>query len=299
MKKSAAKKCFAVLSALVLLLSAACCAAAEDTPHYTLPVDFSPGMPVNQKYYLSDTVYEDPTIKVVITSDSYNGVLYWVADIEIADASQLRTAVPEELDSEASEFGPVLARRMNAVLAINGDYYWYGSGTAPVTIRQGDFYQEHWEKPRQDILVIDEDGDFHGISDPKTMQGLREIDGKKIINAFCFGPLLVKDGKISNKKPPAEVPPDQFSQRVAIAQIDHLKYRVIVSGPNKRGSKAFKFEAWRKFIASMEDIQIAYNLDGGDSSVLVFNGVKINDPGNENERQLGDIIYFASAWPGD
>ena len=49
----------------------------------------------------------------------------------------------------------------------------------------------------------------------------------------------------------------------------------------------------------MSDIQVAYNLDGGDSAVLVFNNQKINDPNNNNERQLADIIYFASAWPGE
>ena len=68
---------------------------------------------------------------------------------------------------------------------------------------------------------------------------------------------------------------------------------------HKRGSKAFRFDEWKKFVAGMDDIQNAYNLDGGDSAVLVFNNKKINDPENENERPLADIIYFASAWPGD
>ena len=92
--------------------------------------------------------------------------------------------------------------------------------------------------------------------------------------------------------------PEQLSQRVAIAQTGHLKYRVIVTGPNKRNSKAFQFDAWRDFVASMDDIQVAYNLDGGDSAFLYFNFQKINDPENKNERPLSDIIYFASAWPG-
>ena len=70
-----------------------------------------------------------------------------------------------------------------------------------------------------------------------------------------------------------------------------------MTGPNVRGSKAFRFEDWRKFVAGMSDIEVAYNLDGGDSAVLVFNGVKINDPENTNERPLADIIYFASAMP--
>ena len=91
--------------------------------------------------------------------------------------------------------------------------------------------------------------------------------------------------------------PDQYSQRVAIAQTGHLKYRIIVTGPNKRGSRALKFEQWREFVAKMTDLQVAYNLDGGDSAVLIFKNMKVNDPDNENERQLADIIYFASALP--
>ena len=37
----------------------------------------------------------------------------------------------------------------------------------------------------------------------------------------------------------------------------------------------------------------------GDAKLMVFNGEKINDPENDNERPLADIIYFASAYPGD
>jgi exopolysaccharide biosynthesis protein len=256
-------------------------------------------MPVNQKYYLSDTVSEDPTIRVDISTGVEEGVLYWIADIELQDASQLRTVAAEDFDSNGTEFGSVLARRMNAVLAVDGDYYCYVRSGTTVTIRQGIAYQDHWDRARQDVLVIDEDGDFHGITEPASLQGCTEINGKKIINAFCFGPLLVNNGKIGTRKAPYWVPDDQYSQRVAIAQTGHLKYRIIVTGPYRRGSRAFLFERWRRFVADMDDIQVAYNLDGGDSAVMVFNGEKINDPGNENERPLADIIYFASAWPGE
>ena len=70
-----------------------------------------------------------------------------------------------------------------------------------------------------------------------------------------------------------------------------------MTGPNERGSRALNFEEWRQFVASMPDIEVAYNLDGGDSAVLVFRNQKVNDPDNENERPLADIIYFASALP--
>ena len=288
------------LIVLFLLCSALfCMAAAEEDAHYTLPIDFSPGMPINQKYYISDTVYEDPTIKVTITTGDERGVLYWIADVEIQDASQLRTLAAEDFESNGTEFGSVLARRVNAVLAVDGDFYCYVRSGTTVTIRQGIAYQDHWDRAKQDVLAVDEDGDFHGIAEPQTMQGKTEINGKKIINAFCFGPLLVNNGTISTRPAPYWVPEDQYSQRVAIAQTGHLKYRVIVTGPSKRGSRAFTFEPWRRFVAGMDDILVAYNLDGGDSAVMVFNGEKINDPLNENERPLADMIYFASAWPGD
>ncbi len=289
-----------LLAALFFLFcfSFSAIAEATETPHYTLPIDFSPGLPVDQKFYLSDTVYEDPTLKVKITTGDTNGVLYWIADIEIQDVSQLRTAAAEGFDSKGSEYGSVLAKRMNAVLAVDGDYYCYSRGV-PLTIRQGIVYNNELRYMRgHDILLIDDNGDFHCLTNPTEKDINDLMKTHKILDAFYFGPTLVKDGTISTS-PPYPLKTNQFSQRAAIAQTGHLKYRIIVTGPNKRGSKAFKFEEWRSFVAGMDDIQCAYNLDGGDSAVLVFNNHKINDPENNNERQLADIIYFASAWPGE
>lgn len=294
------KRLFALLAVLLFVFPAVIHAGAEETeePHYSLPIDFSPGMPVDQKYYLSDSVYEDPTLKVVITTDNINGVLIWMADIEIQDPSQLRTASAEGFDSRGAEYGSVLAKRVNAVLAVDGDYYCYSRGV-PLIIRQGIIYENDLRlRSGHDVLLIDENGDFHGLMNPKADDLDKAIRSNRIIDGFYFGPLLVNDGVISDSTT-YSLNPSQFSQRVAIAQTGHLKYRIIVSGPSKRGSKAFKFEAWRQYVASMSDIQVAYNLDGGDSAVLVFNNQKINDPNNNNERQLADIIYFASAWPGE
>lgn len=292
------RRLLAALAALLLCASPACAAWLEtEVLHYALPVDFSPGMPVNPLSFVSDSVYQDPTLKVVITSDFYNGVRYWIADIEIADPSQLRTAAAEGFDSRGAETGSVLAQRVNAVVAVDGDYYCYTSDT-PVTIRQGVVYRNRLKKkPGQDVLLIDEDGDFHGVEDAKEGDVGDEIGGKKVINGFHFGPLLVNNGEIRRNKGNPHMKADQPCQRAAIAQTGHLKYRIIVTGPNARGSKAFRFEDWRKFVADMPDVLVAYNLDGGDSASLIFGGRKVNDPENTNERPLADIIYFASAMP--
>ena len=299
------KKLAAFLTALVLVFSAGISALSEEDEEvvsYKLPIDFTPGNPINQKYYVSDTVYEDPTIRVEITSGSdERGRMYWIADIEIADASQLRTASADGFDSNGKEEGSVIARRMNAVLAIDGDFFNYGyNNPVHVTIRQGITFENNLRTRKcQDVLLIDEDGDFHGIEDPVAGDVGTEINGKKIINAFYFGPLLVNNGqKRGDEKKPSHMDVDQFSQRVALCQTGHLKYRVIVTSPNRNGTKAFKYYAWRDFVASFDDIQVAYNFDGGDSAFMFFNNRRVNDPDSSNERLLADIVYFASAWPG-
>ena len=163
----------ALLAVLLLLFTGTVCPATAETeaPHYTLPLDFSPGKPVNQKYYISDTVYEDPTLKAVVTTGDSEGVLYWIADIEIKDASQLRTAAANGFDSRGSEFGSVLAKRMNAVVAVDGDYYCYSRGK-PLIIRQGKTFlnELRFTGKHNDILLIDENGDFYGLEHPKESE---------------------------------------------------------------------------------------------------------------------------------
>ena len=68
------KRLTAVLAALLLCACPACAVPeGAGTAGYTLPVDFSPGMPPDPANYVSETVYEDPTIRVEITPDNDNG----------------------------------------------------------------------------------------------------------------------------------------------------------------------------------------------------------------------------------
>ena len=294
------KKTLTLLAALMLMVIPVCCGAfAEtETPHYTLPIDLSGGMKLNQKYFISDTEYEDPTIHVKISTGDVNGVLYWIADVEIADASQLRTAAAEEFDSNGTEFGSVLARRMNAVLAINGDFYCYQRAGTEVVIRQGIAFQDHWDRTRVDVLAIDEDGDFHGISQPAKMQGQTEIDGKKIINAFCFGPVLVEDGEIPGKMPNFTfLKPEEYYSRLALCQIGPLHYKVIITTMIQDYTLGLQIDSFAQ-LCKDEGAVIAYNLDGGYSATLYFHGSRLNSQKNINFREVPDIFYFASAWNG-
>ena len=49
-------------------------------------------------------------------------------------------------------------------------------------------------------------------------------------------------------------------------------------------------------LTALQEVQVAYNLDGGDSTMLYFHGKKLNDR-SKTAREISDIVYFASAWP--
>ena len=277
----------AVLLALLMPLI-----ALAEGETYALPIDFSPGMPLDDLYRVGEWEYEDPTIHVKIETGREEECDWWIAYVQIADASQLRTAAADSFDSDMKVPGSVIAKRVNAVVALDGDYYSYSR--RGFTLRQGVLFKDNLPGSN-DVLVIDEDGDFHALLAPPRHSVGTRIDGKDIINAFFFGPALVVDGQIRTNGY-APMMAGTGNQRMAIAQAGPLDYRVICCGSPQRGSTGMTIPQFAEFVAK-QNVQVAYNLDGGDSTVLLFCGEKVNDVDNPNTRDLNDIIYFASAWP--
>ena len=290
------QKLFFFACVLALLAFAACAALGEEAAR--LPIDFSGGMPLKEEFFTGTWSYEDPTISVSIVQKRYSGPHYdcdyWVADIKIADASQLRTMAANGFDDFVTEeYGAVIARRVNAVLAIDGDYFTYT--TEGFILRQGEVFLNVL-KGRRDILLVDEDGDFHIIRYAARDDAVTEIGGKKIINAFYFGPALIMDGAIVwDMDLRADMMAEEGRQRMCIAQVGPLEYKCICCAGPARGSGGMTMIEFARAVAK-EGVQTAYNLDGGDSCMMIFNGEKINDVGNKSMRKITDIVYFASAY---
>lgn len=80
--------------------------------------------------------------------------------------------------------------------------------------------------------------------------------------------------------------------RTAIGQISPTKYVVVVAD-GKRFYYSVGFtptELQNIFIE--KGCKYAYNLDGGGSTSLYFNGRLINEPSDGEERPVADILYF-------
>lgn len=277
---------------MVVLLVMTLTAFAEDVP--TLPVDFTPGKPVNKSNYLSATEYEDPTLHVVIETGRKDNCDYWLARVKIGHASQLRTASAGGFENEFALKGVHIAKRQNAVLALNGDYFsYYPYG---MVVRQGVFYRDKLRKER-DVLAIDEAGDFVMFSVPDKGEVPLVYNGKQLINVFHFGPALVIDGELGTLEASYWIAPELKRQRMCIAQTGPLEYMALCCAGPMRGSEGMDLQQFALLAQEMGAVN-AYNLDGGDSTMLIFNNEKINDKENENSRAISDIIYFASAWDG-
>ena len=270
-----------------------------------LPIDFSGGFAPMADGYDGDFFYQDPTIQVSITYnetkdyiEGYRGrnMGYWVADIKIGDASQLRTAAAESFSTETTLPVSDIANRVNAVVAINGDYFArHKEGFA---IRQGTLVRDKL-KGNRDALLIDEDGDFHVYHLPEKGSLSDTVDGKKVINAFYFGPILVENGEVPKKLPNFTfLKPDKYYARLALCQVDRLHYKIILTTMEQDYTLGIRLKDFAK-LCQAEGAKIAYNLDGGLSTTLFFNNKRINEQKKVNFRSIPDIVYFASAWNGE
>lgn len=269
-----------------------------------LPIDVSPGAPLKVNYKGGMHIYQDPTIRVERHKlySNYWKVNIFYAYVEIRDPSQIRTAPAKDFSTTGLMPANLIAKHNNAVLAVNGDYYAAFSGNKAnnYVFRQGTLYR-NTVATDLDMLLIDEDGDFHILPAGEGLLTIdkTQIDGKKVINALQFGPALVIDGEkvpderiLDATRAPTYTDPGKRAQRMCIAQIDHLHYLVVTCR-----NYGIDLLAFRDLVMTLADCKVVYNLDGGASSQMVFFNRKYNANANEDEqRNITDIIYFASAW---
>ena len=287
-----------------------------------LPVDGTPGLPFDWANYTSDTHYEDPSLTVDITwGGRIYDTNYVYALVKAANATQLRTAAAgDRFSGDYKEKGARIAMAKNAVFAVNGDFF--KDYTHGYIVRQGNVRRDRPSKT-WDLLILDQYGNMHVILEPskdKIATWQQEHADLTIVNTFNFGPALIVDGEVTrdtfnNKK----VNPNtdyigtyKKAQRICFCQLDELTYLFVTSeGPEDKDSVGLTMDQFVECLHEVEaaldgyKIQVAYNLDGGSSSTMVFKNPKanelkkINAPTNPKVRSLCDIIYFSSAWQAE
>ena len=281
---------------LSLLLPSARAEAVEEESPYALPVDTSAGMKPNPDLFTADG-YEDASIRVQMETREEDGVVWRIAWVEVASPTQLRTAYAgKTIKKDTTGLVTVMAKQHNAVVAINGDNYTNEKAKHSFVYRMGEMRQSKLNK-QKDLLIIDEHGDFHTFIKSAGADTFEKDTGLKIVNAFMFGPALVKEGEVLKTDKDYNFNPNGREPRCAIGQLDSLSYvMVIADGRGNSGSEGATHQELAEFMASL-GCREAYNLDGGNSAIMVYNNEIYNY--KARERDVADMIYFATAVPAE
>ena len=237
----------------------------------------------------SDTSYQDENIQISLTEYYENNTKIYVADIQVTSAEYLKAAFAEDTyGKNITAKTSSTASAHNAILAVNGDYY--GAQERGYVIRNGIVYRD--TQGSNDVLCIYADGTFKVISpDEYTAQ---ELVSQGVWQAFSFGPGLLEDGQIT-VTPNQEVGKAMASNpRTAVGMIAPNHYVFVVSDGRTNESEGLSLYQLAQFMQEL-GVTTAYNLDGGGSSTMYFNGKVINNPTtteNIKERGVSDIVYI-------
>ncbi|MBM3715337.1 MAG: phosphodiester glycosidase family protein, partial [Actinobacteria bacterium] len=119
-------------------------------------------------------------------------------------------------------------------------------------------------------------------------------------NTLSFGPAIVEDGQVVDGIDSVEVDTnvgnhsiqgDQPRTAVGVIDENHLVF-VVVDGRQEGYSEGVTLPELADIMLSLS-ATTAYNLDGGGSSTMYFNGEVVNSPSNGGERGTSDILYVA------
>ena len=252
--------------------------------------DSDSGSSLSSGSQTSSDSYSDSNIKVELKEYRQNDTTIYVADVTVSSPEYLQTALAQgsygrNVTAATSE----IAESANAILAINGDYY--GSQEKGYVIRNGELYRNTAVSGKED-LVIYSDGSFDIITEDEVTA--EQLISKGAVQTLSFGPALVENGSIAVTQDEEVGKAMASNPRTAIGIIDECHYVFVVSDGRTDESEGLTLYELAELMDSL-GVETAYNLDGGGSSTMYFNGSVVNNPtsgGSIKERSVSDIVYI-------
>jgi len=241
---------------------------------------------------ITATSYQDANITITITEyREYNTSIY-VADIYLSKIDYLKTAFANStFGRNITEKTSTIATDNSAILAINGDFY--GARTKGYVIRNGVIYRSTAYDSSTEDLVIYDDGSFDIITEGSI--STEDLLSNGAIQVLSFGPGLIENSEITVSSSDEVDKAMTSNPRTAIGIIDDLHYVMIVSDGRTSESTGLSLYQLATFMQSL-GVTTGYNLDGGGSSTIYFNGEIVNNPTTSgktiSERSVSDIIYI-------
>ena len=237
----------------------------------------------------TENSYADANVSITIREiRAYDSTVY-VADVILSSPEYLQTAFANSVyGRNVTAKTSTIAESANALLAVNGDYY--GARESGYVIRNGVLYRSKASRNAED-LVIYEDGTFGIIKESDI--SAQELLDSGAWNVLSFGPALLIDGEIAVDAGDEVGRAKASNPRTAIGIVDELHYLFVVSDGRTSASEGLSLLELAQVLQEL-GAKTAYNLDGGGSSTMVFQGKVVNNPTsngrNISERSVSDIV---------
>lgn len=235
--------------------------------------------------------YSDENISITLTEYREKNTSVYVADVKLSSISYLKTALANgKYGRNLKQKTSVQAKNNNAILAINGDFY--GARSEGFVLRNGVLYRSTAASGR-DCLVIGCDGTFDIVTE-KSASAL-ELLNSGALHILSFGPALIDNAEICVSYNDEVGQSMSSNPRTAIGIIEPLHYLLIVSDGRTKESVGLSLYELAVFMKEL-GVSTGYNLDGGGSATMYFNGQVINNPTTNgktiSEREVSDIVYI-------
>ena len=234
--------------------------------------------------------YSDSKSKITVTQyRAYDSNIY-VADVKVTDGTSILSAFANNTyGRNITDTTSDMAEENNAVLAINGDYY--GARQSGYVIRNGVVYRNQGSNGED--MVISKDGSLSFISESDTTTD--SLLQKQAWQVLSFGPVLVENGEVAVSENDEVGMAMASNPRTTIGTVAKNHYLFVVSDGRTSESAGLSLYELANFMKALGATNV-YNLDGGGSSTMVFQGEVVNNPttnGNKiSERAVSDILYI-------
>ena len=234
--------------------------------------------------------YTSPDLAIQITKVQYGkakSAMYFVADIYLTDVMQFETVLAKDSYGRGlRESVKDMGKRSGAVIAITGDTY--GNQDSGVVIRNGVVHRK--EKSTFDICVLYYDGTMRTFSPEAFSLDQAIADGA--YQAWCFGPLLldeqgqpIPDEKLNTSKNIRRANP-----RAGIGYYEPGHYCFVVVDGRTDDASGLTLEQFSQLFADL-GCKAAYNMDGGRSAEMYYDGKILNDP-YKGGRSVSDCLII-------
>ena len=249
--------------------------------------------PIGEKFseQYTDTVvatadsYTSPDIAIHVSKETMGRTTYYLADIYVRDITCFQSALAQNTyGSGFRDSIEDMAQLNNALLAVNGDYY--GNTNEGVVIRNGVIYRAN--RTDCDVCVLYYDGTMKVL--PGNAFSVEDAVAQGAWQAWTFGPaLLDTDGSVlTSFASTSRI--ISANPRTAIGYYEPGHYCLVVADGRGESAGITLPDLSRLFYSL--GCKAAYNLDGGNSSVMVWDNAVINNPSGGG-RESSDALLIA------